>query len=351
MKYFFVYILIITNALAIKGVYTSDPEKVPDQACFISFKSKTTLENIEKNNIPNCDGVWCPNGCSGTYIGGVHLLTAKHCVESLESSKDAYVKCPNGEKVEIVENISPSNGVFEKNRDVGLLKLKNELSIAGMPIVENEDELDELMKTPENCYMAGYGLDNDNNWGKLLVAQTDKVKIDNVRYNWNIARHMMRLTGNYADHGDSGGTYYCEKDGKKILVGTFHGRGRFEEGVLVEKLHSIKPWVDYRTSPFGELDDDTFKSQKNIIDVCEGLQDCIVDLKELQSLGEDVSLILQKMIKIKKENKIYIFQNEYTEADKFAEAVKELDRSWRDAWIECDDIRDPLRKKHGLELH
>ena len=49
-----------------------------------------------------------------------------------------------------------------------------------MDYVKSEIEFDQLISDPSKCYLAGYGQDNDDNYGKLKVAQANDVQSKDV---------------------------------------------------------------------------------------------------------------------------------------------------------------------------
>lgn len=280
--------LVSLNALAIKGEYI---KKEVQSTCRIEAKVP-----CDKNEAGVCTGT-----CSATYVGKNKVMTADHCRLMVERSNDSNLICPNGKKVVIQKSKSSSypKGKYDQSQDIAFLSLGSDPEVPAMEIVHSETEFNRLISHPENCYLAGYGLDNDEKYGKLKVANVKEVESKNVKRTSNgfyyyAVPEQVKLKQNYADHGDSGGSLFCEEEGKQILMGVLQGGTKGQAWSFSEKLVQARDWMEYVLGPYGEKME-LFNVYKNQFGFCNAVSSCLNNLKKTSDFSIDTFKVIVKL--------------------------------------------------------
>ncbi len=336
MKFVLINILILHFAYAIKGEYATDES--PPQVCMIKFKIA-----CDTNASKVCSGA-----CSSTFIGNQKIMTADHCLDSLAKATESSVECPNGETRQIKQRITAKGAGMGTAQDVGLLVLDKDFSMPPMKVVAGKEEFNQLMREPKNCFMAGYGLDNDEKWGKLITAQTKVVEVENIRRTNNgfttfQVPEQILLKENYADHGDSGGAYYCKRGNENILMGVLQGGTKGSAHSYVEKLLQPKEWIDFHNSHLAKGGNDLFKRYHWVAGFCESVLACMSELKEMSSLNKDVSAILKYLNDEMQIIPRTLNIEHYSDAKKFNDDLLALSEKWIQIHRACYDSKYDLK--------
>ncbi|MFZ4713697.1 MAG: trypsin-like serine protease [Bacteriovoracaceae bacterium] len=289
MKYpIFLLLLFSFQAFAIKGEYV-DSRKA-------GFTCKLTLKARVEGEIREVI-------CTGSFIGNKTFSTADHCLKDVKNqeilfnqkavTEKAFFTCPDSETHYPVKDIfSFSDSGHSEYQDLGLLKVENEVSAPKVLIPDSSEEIETALNDSKNCFIAGYGLDNDNLYGVLKVAQLKNSENKPIDIHHLGSSYRIRLTKNFADHGDSGGPLYCETKRGMILIGATHGGLIGDTFSDTEKLNQSLDWVKYLTSK-NNGSDEFFRKYQRIIENCESMALCLNKMKEVGVLTTQVNDVLQ----------------------------------------------------------
>lgn len=287
MKRLILLSLFITAPLyAIKGEYASSEFELP-QSCRLTIP--ITQNGEEKWGL-----------CSGTYVGNKTFVTAEHCHKYIIQSSTSgakelpYFQCPGIEKKFPLnlEALYPMRDTKHKERlDIAIIKVEEDIDgLRPMILPTSKEEVEELIAKNENCYINGYGIDNDNKSGTLRAAKTVNIsKSTSIIY--QTSTQSMTLRENYTQNGDSGGAMYCiNSSGEKIFVGVSDaGKKDFS---TVEKISSILDWINNAKSS-DTFDSEKFNALLEVQNSCVDLSKCIL-AKNNTALTRDIAAIIEK---------------------------------------------------------
>ena len=218
----FVAFFISLKTLAIVGEYMPESE-LPEQSCKILYfnDDKTKVKSL----------------CSGTIVSEKKIMTAAHCEEG-KSKSPTMISCRGGEVQRIVTNRNshPAYKSAGQGNDISILEVGEPFNIPPMKVAKSDEEIDELLKDARKCAIFGYGLDNNNNPGKLRGTKAQFLGA-------KVGKNMIALgTNRYALPGDSGGGLNCKNsDGDYVRVATI---SRATPGItMAESLKAHLDWV------------------------------------------------------------------------------------------------------------
>ena len=152
--------------------------------------------------------------CSGVLVDKRRILTAAHCIKSLEGDKDmsAYVICAPGAfawgqdaKGRLKH---PDYAADPPSHDIAMLEVPDAFNVPSLPLAQSAAEIDELLKTPERCALFGAGLDNWNRTGVLHGARLRLINSRPLREKYG--PYFIASNPNHAATGDSGGPVLCK---------------------------------------------------------------------------------------------------------------------------------------------
>lgn len=285
-----ILLLIYSYAWAIKGEYASK-EFENEASCKIYYELKSPEGKILKGT------------CSASLLSSKILMTADHCLgdinQNLSSASEdqiapAKVICGE-EEIEIKKTTRLREGGFDF-QDIGLIELKKESHKKPFQIPENKTMYQELLQKNENCYLNGYGLDNDQKYGQLRAAKV--TKLDSTPLNIYSSSTVFKVNGNVPDHGDSGGGVYCQVGEKNYLVGVIVGGILGSPSKDIEKIDSLFYWLQY-IQKNNQINKELMSSVNHYFTLCRSIDQCV---KLMKGPGE---LTLNVMKAIKKMNEFY----------------------------------------------
>jgi len=286
-KIYLIYFLSL-NAWAIKGQYASQ-EHENQASCKISFQFKNSKGTISK-------GI-----CSASLISSKVLTVVEHCLGDIESnfndSRSKLVPTPKaicgGEEIEITSTSHLSDMGFDQT-DVGFLELATESTKKPFDIPFNVADYLKLLEDPHDCYLNGYGLDNDNKYGVLKSAAIKKLSTETpISINLERTSDFFQVSGNVPDHGDSGGGVFCERDQKNYLIGVISGVDPGATLKNIEKLEKLLFLLQHIQS-HNKIDKEFFVSLEHHQRLCDNVAKCKTRM-EIGHLSLDVSAVVKKM--------------------------------------------------------
>ena len=207
-------------AFAVTGRYLNESEN-PRFSCVAIFQNDEGLRNI----------------CSGEFIGKKKFLTAGHCND--EGFDRILIGCEHNNSVISVTDVHrhPEYSRSGDPYDQMILTIKPDFPFAPVSLPQNQSEIERLIKK-EDCAIFGYGLDNNNSFGKLRGVLAE--------FNYaNFGPSMTSLGGgsNQPRQGDSGAGLLCREDSDSpwIRIGTI---SQAESGLANAALlsHSLN-WI------------------------------------------------------------------------------------------------------------
>ena len=234
-------------AMPILGEYVPEDSHMPPAACAIIFYRGSyydpTLDNWDER-------------CSGTIISKRQVLTAGHCAEYLKKNNDLGVNvlCPSdssfwGREAK-VKAVHPDYVQIDSapvaNHDIAVLEVSQDFKIPPIALAQSKEEIDELLKSPEECVMFGFGKDNTGDYGNFHGAKLQMLPY-NPALNRLFGPQVFYSGGNgtnRATHGDSGGPVLCKKaDGAWIQVAV-HIQEKPEWNISIhERIDNNSDWL------------------------------------------------------------------------------------------------------------
>lgn len=245
--------------------------------------------------------------CSASFIGNKTFVTAEHCYEdvsqnlqmvrSQEMNQGSFFTCPGSEKKYTASNLFPmKNSGLSELQDIAIIKVEEEVSVGPIKIPKSAEELETLLSDKQNCYISGYGLDNENKYGVLKTARITNIENKPLDIFSSGSRYRVRLRENYADHGDSGGPLYCEGKDGAVLIGVVHGGMKGAIFSDIEKLSVGLDWLNFHKN-YDVKDEELFRKVVSTTDMCESLTRCSETLKKINELTADTDKVISVLLK------------------------------------------------------
>jgi V8-like Glu-specific endopeptidase len=301
-----VFLFLLTLPVwAIKGKY-ADPKFQHESTCKIEFSTKISTGEV------------LPDMCTGSLLSSKVLITAEHCVNAIRTSEPTPIPkivCANGEESLIEKTIQAREAGLDEAQDLGFLELKTEIKAKTVKLFKTKEEEDAILEDKKSCYLAGYGKDNENNFGQLKVAAVDSVDLKPFSIG-SYSSQMFRLSGNRADGGDSGGPVYCFKDGQAYLVGIHQGGTTGMEYSNSERLNQIKDWL-FGIQNKNYVEEDWWYKYYIHRNMCLSFMQCLETFKSAGDLTLKMEGIVRAILKTAQEIKT---EDQPT--------IEEMDRSW-----------------------
>ena len=196
---------------AVSGLYLDKSEN-PLFSCVVLYLNDS---HIGTDGIDGIGGL-----CSGEFIGKNKFLTAGHCNDG--GFDHAFINCAEydeqlGEKVLYAVTdiqLHPKYSGAGSPYDLAVLTVERDIPFAPVELPKNEGEIQELLRK-EDCVIFGYGMNDDNTFGKQL----------GVSIEFNGALFGPGLVGiggfSYPRQGDSGAALLCRthSDSPWIRIG------------------------------------------------------------------------------------------------------------------------------------
>lgn len=288
----YLQLLISFSAFAIKGEYVQGHDH--PSTCKLTFY-------IQKH------GKVLTGTCSGSFMGNKTFMTAEHCYDDVvinhdqlkakQVAENSFFTCPGSDKKHVVKDLFPmKNGRFNELQDLAMLKVEEDLDIPVLALPKSAEEIETALKDKDNCYISGYGLDNDDKYGVLKTARVSDLEQRPRDIFSAGSSQRVRLRGNYADHGDSGGPLYCETPKGTILVGVVHGGVKGIKFGDIEKVNEVIDWIAYHRD-HANSSEELFKQVMINVDLCQSIQQCSDALKKISQLTSDTDKIMQQLLK------------------------------------------------------
>jgi hypothetical protein len=286
MRVPFFILFISLNSFAIIGEY-ADKNTELDSTCMINFQYK------------DYSGKKVSGACSASYIGGRKFTSVEHCREDIgrnladQTLSPPTVKCPKDDFISITKTYLNRDFGFNESQDFLVFETKSKpQNTKPILIPKNENEIESLIKENKNCYINGYGINNDGKYGELKSA---KVEFQTYKSLLSSAGNEVTIVGNnQAHHGDSGGPLYCQTQSGPVLIGVIHGIYGGSKKTDIEKINQYTTWLNYLAF-HDDVNEEFFRSWNSVNSFCESNQKCINKLVELGIFNEDVKSIILKL--------------------------------------------------------
>ena len=278
----------IKSLFAITGNYSSSEFELPS-TCKIKFQYK------------QYDGKKVSGLCSSSFIGHDKFITADHCKEDIWNNlgqadmPPPMVECPGEKSFEIERTFNPSNSGFTNFQDVLLVQTKKKVEgIEAVKIPRDKNHINELLGSKENCYINGYGIDNEGKYGVLKSAQITDMNLKPSTFGQESSGKVVRINGNLGVHGDSGGPLFCKEGKDAYLAGIIHGSITGADFTDIERIDQYIDWLNH-IALSGNVDEDFYKAWYGSLGTCESVNKCYDEIQKLGQLTEDVTKIVSKI--------------------------------------------------------
>jgi V8-like Glu-specific endopeptidase len=323
MKSLFLLTLLSTSAFAVKGEYIQGHDLA--STCILTFFVKKGEKVLTGT-------------CSGSFIGNKTFVTAEHCYDEVAHNSEkfqsqqlpqkSFFTCPGSEKKYQVQNLFPmKNSRSSEWQDLALIKVEESVDAPPIQLPKSADEIENALKDKENCYMSGYGLDNEDKYGVLKTARVASLE-NSPKDLFSVgSTQRVRLRENYTDHGDSGGPLYCKTPNGTILIGAVHGGVKGVKFNDVEKINAALDWINYHKDN-ANSNEDTFQRVMINSDLCQNLIECSEAMKKLNALSGDVEKVMSKLIKKSDAYKMEVLLGGETLVVKMEEVWEEMIKQW-----------------------
>jgi len=204
------------------GAMAADSETDIPQSCFVLFKE---------------------HSCSATIISRTQALTAAHCGSPANSTRPKLFCGKDQEKHTGTLTVTSgydfsgdwSLAIMAKDYAIITLDAGQELSAAPLPFAKSSQWEGFSDYDNNHCLIAGWGRDNNNDYGKLYLARVSEIAFDGT----NSAVITIGWTGkdvNSAANGDSGGTLMCRDGGAWYLAGVLAAGGNGVNAAAVSTI-------------------------------------------------------------------------------------------------------------------
>jgi hypothetical protein len=315
-----ILLMLVFSAWAIKGEYAPKKFQLPS-TCLLKFSI------IEK-------GQTLSGSCSASFLGNKTFITAEHCHKSLETSFSQGTEI-NGPELPVVicapdapVKLSYTHSVnglgLDHSQDIALFKVEKNPTIDPIKLAKDSPEIDQLM-TNNDCYINGYGLDNDNKHGVLRAAKVKafQPKVFSL-FGTNNPSMFQIGGGNSADHGDSGGPSFClDKKGKPVLTGIIHGTDKGSSFTKIERISQVKTLIDfYLNSPTPDLE--LLKQANKTSNLCTNVMTCLDIMKKSGQLTQDVGNVIAALVQQNEINYSKMVKGQNVELNSFTQTWEEM---------------------------
>jgi hypothetical protein len=323
MNWLFLCLFFSTSALAVKGDYVQGHDL--NSTCRLTFFVKKGEKVLTGT-------------CTGSFIGNKTFVTAEHCYDNVSVNSEKYQSqqlpqnsfftCPGSEKKYQVKNLFPmKNSRLSEWQDLALIKVEESVDAQPLQLPKSSDEIESALKDKDNCYMSGYGLDNEEKYGILKTARVSSLE-NNPKDPFSVgSTQRVRLRENYPDHGDSGGPLYCKTPNGTILIGAVHGGVKGAKFNDVEKINAALEWINFHKDN-EDSNEETFKRVMINSDLCQNLLECSEAMRKLNLLTDDVDKVMTKLIKQNADYKMELLRGGEKSVVKLELIWEELIKQW-----------------------
>jgi hypothetical protein len=277
--------------------------------------------------------------CTGSFIGNKTFITAEHCYDDVVTNQEkfksqqlpekSFFTCPGSEKKHVVKDFFPmKNSRLNELQDIALIKVEEDVEAKALALPKSHEEIEATLKNTENCYISGYGLDNDDKYGVLKTARVTNLE-NNPRDIFSVgSSQRVRLRENYADHGDSGGPLYCETPNGTVLIGVVHGGVKGVKFGDIEKVNAALEWIAYhRDHP--DSKEELFHQLMVTTDMCHSLLECSEAMKNISLLTSDTDEIMKKLMKQTEDQRTEVLYGNEKSVVKLKDLWDEMLKEWQ----------------------
>ena len=276
--------------------------------------------------------------CTGSFLGNKTFITAEHCFDDViknqelnhkkELTQTSFFTCPGSDKKYDVKELFPmKNSGLDEQQDMALMKVSTEVDAQPISLPSSPEAMEEALKDKENCYISGYGLDNEEKYGVLKTARLAVVDNRPLDLFNSGSSHRVRLSKNYADHGDSGGPLYCETPQGPVLIGVVHGGIKGIKFSDIEKLSITLEWINFHRNNV-ETNEDLFKLVNRTSSMCKFLEECSEALKKINQLTADTDKIMNLLMKQTQDQRTEILYHGEKSDVKLKDLWEEMIKQW-----------------------
>jgi hypothetical protein len=276
--------------------------------------------------------------CTGSFLGNKTFITAEHCFDDVfknkelnhkkELSQTSFFTCPGSDKKYDVKELFPmKNSGLDEQQDMALMKVSTEVDAQPIALPSSPEAMEEALKDKDNCYISGYGLDNEEKYGVLKTARLADVNNRPLDLFNSGSSHRVRLSKNYADHGDSGGPLYCETPKGTVLIGVVHGGIKGIKFSDIEKLSISLEWINFHRNNV-ETNEDLFKLVNRTSSLCKSLEECSEALKKINQLTADTDKIMNLLMKQTQDQRTEILYHGEKSDVKLKDLWDEMIKQW-----------------------
>ncbi|MBS1959887.1 MAG: trypsin-like serine protease [Bdellovibrionales bacterium] len=210
--------------LAIYSFAHAGETVIGEGATRVKDKDYPSLCHIEIE-VPNSDeeGI---RSCSGTLVGPNEIATGAHCFKKdFEFSYSTVRASCGGKSVTVIDVALPASTHWMNNDrpypnyDYAKLTLKKNMGswMSKAPSMESYFAENGAIKTGTRCWVGGFGNSPSGSVGVLYIAEVTKQKIEFFGGMITLKDPAGGVLKTSVDHGDSGGSFYCQAPGKNTV--------------------------------------------------------------------------------------------------------------------------------------